>query len=248
MPGFGGPPAPTALQHDENDTADAHEPNADRDRTPPTRRTTRPKSESEAERTQVLLSRIDDGDAEAREVLFERMHGTVLALVRRRIGATIRARYDTEDLVQSVLAESIRGLERFEYQGDRALARWLTRRVENKIRQRARGLRYGDRDPNRAHPIGPMGAESGAAWSHEPAARDGTPSQIAGRDEERERLRAALEQLPERERRLVELRDLEELDWDQVVERAGESTKKAAQGCHARAWARLAAILVREDD
>ena len=49
-----------------------------------------------------------------------------------------------------------------------------------------------------------------------------------------------------RERRLIELRDLRELDWDDVVREAGEPTKKAAQQCHARAWARLAARLASE--
>jgi len=202
---------------------------------------------SDPERTELLLARIEAGDAAARERLFTRMHATVLALVRRRAGRRVGARYTDEDLAQSVLAEVVGGLERFEYQGDGALTRWLARRVENKIRQRARGLEHGDRDPARVAPLVNAGADSAEVGVREPAGDQETPSVEVRRNEERERLEATIARLPEREARLVRLRDLEEREWDAIVELAGESTKKAAQQCHARAWARLAGMLLDDE-
>lgn len=195
--------------------------------------------------TQLLLARIEAGDASARERLFERMHATVVALVRRRSGRRVAARYTDDDLAQSVLAEVVDGLERFEYQGDGALSRWLARRVENKIRQRARGLDHGDRDPARVAPLVTGGAGSEEVGVREPAGEQDTPSVVVRRGEERERLLATIEQLPEREARLIRLRDLEERDWDAIVAATDEPTKKAAQQCHARAWARLSGLLVQ---
>ena len=53
-------------------------------------------------------------------------------------------------------------------------------------------------------------------------------------------------QLPERERRLIELRDLQGLAWSEVTRQADEPSLKAAQGCYARARVRLSSALGRE--
>ncbi|MEZ5977771.1 MAG: sigma-70 family RNA polymerase sigma factor [Planctomycetota bacterium] len=193
--------------------------------------------------TVELLARIRNGDDAARETLFTRIHARVLAMVQRRMGEKLRARYETEDLAQSVLADAVKNLDKFEYRDEGALAKWLATYVENKLRHRARGLEYGDRAPERVEPIGPRD-ENGRG--HDPAGDDTTPSMFVHRDERREKLGAAMAELTERERTLIELRDLRELDWDDVVREAGEPTKKAAQQCHARAWARLAARLASE--
>ena len=190
--------------------------------------------------TQDLVVRAQRGEDAAREELFERALDPVLAVVRRRMGRRLRLRMESADVAQSAVGDALRDLHQFEGQGDQALMRWLARIVENTLKQRARALGYGDRDPGRVRPIEPAHTEGPGC---EPSGHDPGARTVLVHGEERERLRAALGRLPERERRLIELRDLEDLGWDEVVAQAGESTLKAAQNCYARARARLASML-----
>ncbi len=196
-----------------------------------------------------LLKRARQGDAEAREELFRAVEGPVLAIVRRRMGGHLRDAAESVDLAQSALGEAWRGLERFEHpgtptSGNDPLLRWLARIVENKLRNEARKIQYGDRDPARRIPIEP---DASNAPGFQPIAEAAGASTVAGHQEERQVLAKALQRLPDRELRLVRLRNLEGLPWSEVVERSGEATIKAAQACHARAMARLAGWLSTQE-
>jgi RNA polymerase sigma-70 factor (ECF subfamily) len=198
--------------------------------------------------TAELVARCSRGDEAARNALFERVAPFVLGLVRRRMGERLRARHESVDLAQSVLADAVSNLERFEYRGEGALHDWLARYVENKLRAHARRLQYGDRAPERVQPIGAPDASDEFERGVDPHDPGATPSVIVARAERHERLARLLAELSPRERRLVELREIQQLDWDEVVVRAGEPTKKAAQQCLARAMARLAERRSEIDD
>ncbi|MFT5049499.1 MAG: RNA polymerase sigma factor (sigma-70 family) [Chlamydiales bacterium] len=185
----------------------------------------------------TLLQDARQGRVGAREELFERLEPLVQELVRRRMGPRLRQRAESVDMVQSVLGDALTGIERFEPDGDGALLRWLARITENKLRKQARGMRYGDRDPARQQPIGPAASE---ARAFDPAGSDPSPSERMVLAEERQGLRQLIERLPPRERTLVRLRKLDQLSWDEVLERSGEDNMKAARSAFARAMGRLA--------
>jgi len=195
---------------------------------------------SDPDPTADLVARCSRGDDAARNALFERVAPFVLGVVRRRMGERLRARHESVDLAQSVLADAVKNLARFEYRGEGALHDWLARYVENKLREHARRLQHGDRAPERVQPIGSPDASDEFERGVDPLDRGATPSVNVARAEQREQLARLLAELSPRERRLVELREIQGLDWDEVVARAGEPTKKAAQQCLARAMARLA--------
>lgn len=195
---------------------------------------------SDPAETQDLVVRAQRGEEAARDALFERALDPVLAVVRRRMGRRLRLRMESADVAQSAVGDALRDLHQFEGRGDQALMRWLARIVENKLKKNARAQDYGDRDPGQVRPIEPAHSEGPGC---EPSGHGpGAPTGVI-HDEERDRLRTALARLPERERRLIELRDLRDLSWEQVAREADEPTLKAAQHCYARGRARLASML-----
>jgi len=192
-----------------------------------------PKSQSSV----TLFHDARDGRLGAREELCLRMEPLVHELVRRRMGPRLRQRAESGDLVQSVLGDALTGIKGFEPDGDGALLRWLARITENKLRKQARGMRYGDRDPARQQPIGPVDSQE---RPFELVASDADPAEQAALAEERQGLRQLIQRLPHRERTLVRLRKLDQLSWDEVMQRSGEDNMKAARSAFARAMGRLA--------
>ncbi len=188
----------------------------------------------------VLLARAQAGDQEARDALYRRILPSIKELVRRRMGAHLRQRADSLDIVQSALVEAVAGVGRFQPDGDGALLRWMARIAENKLRRQARDMRVGDRNPARNRRLDPLDSEE---VGHEPAERSVlVPARKAASDEERDWVQGLLEQLPERERVLIRLRKLEERNWEEVLELSGEENLKAARSAFSRGLARLATL------
>jgi RNA polymerase sigma-70 factor (ECF subfamily) len=195
-----------------------------------------------------LVERAKGGDRAASDELFRRLTPDVLARVRRKMSGKLRASEQSVDIEQSVLGDLFDNLERVDFRSEAEFHALLEKYVVNKLREKNRRQGYGDRSPDRVVPVGPTDADDSLERGVDPADPGDSPSMFVAANERRERVLAFVAQLPERERRLVTLRDIEQRDWDEIVEMSGESTKKAAQQCHARAQARLAALMVDEDD
>jgi RNA polymerase sigma factor (sigma-70 family) len=196
----------------------------------------------------ALVERAKSGDRAASDELFRRLTPDVLARVRRKMGGKLRASEQSVDIEQSVLGHLFDNLERIDFRTEGEFHALLEKYVVNKLREKTRRQDYGDRSPDRVVPVGPTGGDDSMERGVDPAHSGNSPSMVVEAGERRDRVLAFVAQLPERERRLVTLRDIEQRDWDEVVRLSGESTKKAAQQCHARAQARLAALMVDEDD
>ena len=156
----------------------------------------------------------------------ERHHARLLERVRLMMGGAARREADSADFTQRTLAAAVKHQHKAPLDDERALLRWLTAIARNQIRDSARRRRE----------------ESLASLSRElranPAAEGPTPSHAAGDAEERLALVEALEEMPEDERRVIELRDLEGLAFAEVGEALGRSSE-AARKLHQRALLRL---------
>jgi RNA polymerase sigma factor (sigma-70 family) len=96
-----------------------------------------------------LLRAARAGDRASFDDLLRRSEDRLLRLVRARMGAVLRGFEESGDLVQSAMAEAVRGLPRFEYAGEGSFLRWLSTIVEHKIRHHLRDLQRQRRDPGR---------------------------------------------------------------------------------------------------
>lgn len=188
--------------------------------------------------TVELVARYQQGDEEALEQLFRRYYGRVHRIVRVRLGAPLRRRLESVDLVQEVFADAARGLAGFDMAEPAALVRWLATIAENRIRGAGREARADKRELDREVPLGPGAAVEAV---EESAARP--EARLLAR--EREALvDACVAELREDWRDVLLLRDYEGGSWEHVSARLGRSIA-AAQMLHVRAREALREALVR---
>ena len=86
--------------------------------------------------TPTLIEKLTSGDPDAIEHLLSRHMPGLRAFIRLRAGPVVRARESESDLVQSVCREVLRGIERFDYQGDAAFKNWLFKAALRKIKKK----------------------------------------------------------------------------------------------------------------
>lgn len=182
------------------------------------------------EQTAALLRRAKEGSDEALDELYRRCAGKLLALIRVRMGPSLRAHLQSQDILQATLLKSYE--HRGEFRGaDRdSLMAWLATIARREILDQADFQGRQRRDAARETGLGPAAeavpapvrsALSRAIWSEQAA-----------------RLEAALESLPEAHREVIVLRKLEERSFADIGARLGRS-EDAARMLFARAMTAL---------
>ncbi len=154
-----------------------------------------------------LVVRLQAGDETAFAELVERYHGPLLRLAR----AFVPSRAVAEEVVQDVWLGVVRGIERFE--GRSSLKTWLFRIMVN--RARSTGVREHRETPvdlTAAEPAVASGRfTSGGQWARPPAPwADGAEDRIEAKALVGH-IAAFLGTLPEAQRRVVLMRDVEGL-------------------------------------
>lgn len=189
-----------------------------------------------AESDRELLDRVSrTGDSRALAALYVRHRERLMLVIRQRLGRALRARLDSEDILQSAFVDAVRDWPRAP-RTDEAFLPWAARVIETTIRDRARRLARGKRNPARETP-----SEGGLATA---AGTGPTPSTAAGRAEDLRALDLALTGLSARDRELVLLARIEGRSAEEVAARLGLS-REACKRAITRAVARLAAIMAR---
>jgi RNA polymerase sigma-70 factor (ECF subfamily) len=144
----------------------------------------------------ALVERLRAGDAAAFETLVGRYMRRAFAVAYRLLGQ----KEDAEDLVQEAFMAVLQRVDTF--QAGRPFAPWFFRILVNRglNARKARALRAVEEIPETAAHRGP------------------TPEREAERTELRGRLREAMEALPERQRTIVQLFDLEGFAGPEIAE------------------------------
>jgi RNA polymerase sigma-70 factor (ECF subfamily) len=202
--------------------------------------------------TDELLDRAGQGDVPARHQLLVRHRARLRKMVAIRLDRRLAARVDPSDVVQETLAEADRRLDG--YLRDRPLPfyPWLRRLAgERLIDLYRRHVRARHRSVEREEPWPlPLPDDSAIALVDRLAENGTSPSRHLLRQELRQRVRAALEQLKPDDREILVLRHLEQLSVAEAAAALG-ITERAAKARHMRALTRLRALFedeTREDD
>ncbi len=168
----------------------------------------------EPEDEAALVADLRTGDEAAFERVVRLYTPRLLAAARR----ILRNEEDARDAVQDAFLSAFKALPRFE--GESRFATWLHRIGINaalmklRSRQRKHERPIGELLPrflSDGHPVDPA-----VAW--EPVEK------LLERQETREFVRQAIDELPESHRTVLLLRDIEELDTEQAAEQLGVST------------------------
>ncbi|NJN15591.1 MAG: RNA polymerase sigma factor [Oscillochloris sp.] len=165
---------------------------------------------------QDLLAALRSGDEAAFLGLVEQFHGSMLRVAQSYVGSRAVA----EEVVQETWLGLLQGLDRFE--GRSSLKTYLYRILTNRARTRGvrenRMVAFSDlvvaelaRDEpavDPSHFLPPDHAWAGW-WSIRPTSWSGPPEERLLADETRERISAAIAALPEIQRTVITLRDVE---------------------------------------
>jgi RNA polymerase sigma-70 factor (ECF subfamily) len=183
------------------------------------------------ENTLLLVDRAREGEAAALGELVERYRDRLLGRIRLMLGEEARRRADSVDFLQGAFLEFLVDGGVDPVHDERALMARLTAIARNNVRDAVRRPRERAFQSLSASLAGSLPRGAGA-----------TPTAEVVRREELMELAEALERLPEDYRTVIELRDLEGLDYAAVG--AGMSrSADAAQMLHTRALVKLGTLL-----
>lgn len=178
----------------------------------------------------ILLRQARAGSDEALGDLFELCGEKLLALIRIRLGPSLRREVDSQDILQQTFLKAFQKIDQFEGPDRDTLMGWLATIAWNEIRDQADHYQRLKRD-----------AQLRATWysSFDPAERQlhTEVSRIALRDDTR-LLVEAIDRLATDHREAILLRRFEELTFQEVGDRLGR-TPEAARKLFARAMSAL---------
>jgi RNA polymerase sigma-70 factor (ECF subfamily) len=165
--------------------------------------------------TAELLRRAGGGDRLARGALLQRHRARLRRLIALRLDPRLAARIDPSDVVQEVLVEADRRLDRYVSERPLPFYPWLRQlAVERLVDQHRRHVRAGRRSVTREEPQGLLDASADTLLGLVGGGE--SPSAGLRREELRQRVRVALEGLAEADREVLVLRYLEQLTAHEV--------------------------------
>jgi len=192
--------------------------------------------------TRNLVNRALEQDRDAIDLLFQRYRDRLRTALRKLIGPKYRVLMaDSEDATHDAILSALRRLHQFEYRGEGSFLAWLLKGAEYEIIRRIRAI-----ETKKRTAAGGMVALDDGGAELVPA-QEATPSQVHDETELAERIRAALQQLPDRDREIIVLRRYLELDTDEICAEMGLPTEGAVRALLSRAQARLAGLLSRRE-
>jgi RNA polymerase sigma-70 factor, ECF subfamily len=189
--------------------------------------------------TEDLLRRAREGSREALGLLLGSCGERLLALIRLRLGPSLRQRIESRDVLQATLLKALLHIEGFRGVRRESLMAWLARIAQNEIRDMAAFHGRQRRQVDQTLALG------GTQELDRLAADVRSETSRIAQDERSARLLAALEALSPEHREVVLLRQLEDLPFAEIAERMGRSPD-ACRMLLARAMAALTISLGTE--
>lgn len=179
-----------------------------------------------------------DHETETPGLPLEKFRQYLLLLARLHLGDRLRAKLDPADMVQQTLLEAYKNQALFRGKSDVELAAWLRQILASNLADVLRAFARVRRDVAQERSL----EESSARLEAWLAADQSSPSQRAMRQEQLLALAEALAQLPEDQRRAVELKHLQDESVSAIAQRLGR-TETAVGGLLRRGMARLRELL-----
>jgi RNA polymerase sigma-70 factor (ECF subfamily) len=194
--------------------------------------------------TDLLLERTAAGDASAAQELLARCRPRLHRMVAVHLDRRISARVDPSDVVQETLAEAFQRLP--EYINARTISfyPWLRRLAwQRLVKLRRSHLTAARRSVRREEEASlPLPDESVEQLANQLASSGTEPGQRLVREEMRERVRAAIDELRPQDRELLVMRYLEHMSLKEISETTAVSLS-AVRKRHTRALERLERML-----
>jgi RNA polymerase sigma-70 factor, ECF subfamily len=187
-----------------------------------------------------LLARIRAGDAAAFERLFGRHRAYLMRMVELRMDARLRQRVDPSDVVQETHIEAARRLDQYIENPEMPFRLWIRQIARDRLLMAWR--RHGEAGRRALGREMPLPDQTSLQVAHRVLAGGPSPSQQMVRDELIQRVREAVAALPERDREILIMRNLEGLSNKEVAEALGLEPAATSKR-YGRALLRLRGLL-----
>jgi len=187
------------------------------------------------EQTRILLEQWHAGERPALDALLARDLSWIRDQVRHRIGKLLGTKADVDDYVQDAMVKVLQYGPRFVMSDKDEFRALMARIIENTLRNHAKALKRGRRDPSKERPI----ASDSILYLDPPKAEVTRPSMVVDRNQRRELLRLAIDLLPPEDGELVRMRDWEAASFGDIATALG-LTEDAARMRYQRILPRLA--------
>ncbi len=193
--------------------------------------------------TDQLLDRVSAGDQSATQVLFERYRKRLNGMVAVHLDRRVRTRLDPSDVVQETFAEAFKKLPGYVRDRNIAFYPWLRRIAwQRLVKLHEKHLQATRRSVQREDGAMSLPDDSIMQLANQLACSGTEPGQAIVKQEMRERVRTALEELRHADREVLVMRYLEHLSIQEISETL-EVSKEAVKKRHFRALERLERIL-----
>lgn len=165
--------------------------------------------------TEELIRRHQAGQPAAFDALFERYKDYVYRVAYM----TLRNSEDAEDATQETFIDVLRGLKRYDVEGAARFETWLYRVTVNRCKTRLRRKRLPSADwEEMQERLERLPTDHELMARDADAQVDGNPEHLALRQEERQRLWAAVNRLSEIHREVILLRYGQQLSYEEIAE------------------------------
>ena len=192
----------------------------------------------------VTLQAAASGHAGAVDSLLELTYPRVRELVHRRLDSDFRRShrwilplFSTRDIVQDVLRGVLKDIEDTNFDSEEGFVAYLGTVVRNRLLDAVRFHEAGRRDARRA-----VGEPEEGIGSIIKESDDAQPPFAAELREQLEVVRSVMDEMPERQRMLVEMRTVDQKTYPEICESLGYSSAETARQAFATAQAK---VLVR---
>ncbi len=175
-------------------------------------------------KTQRLVALAKVGDESALEKLCQVYGERVRRIIRLRMGAELRNKLESMDLVQDAFISALRSLENFTYENEGDFMRWLSKIAENRIRDNLDRLHADKRDIRREIPLNNYRQVNQDSFvrNFEPM-KSTTPSMIISKQEDLDKLEKAIDKLKPEYKEVIILTKIEGLSYKEAAEQLHKS-------------------------
>lgn len=163
-------------------------------------------------------------------------------LARLQVGPELQGKLDLSGVVQQTLLEAYQAWENLRDESEEKQAAWLRRALANNLADELRRLRRHKRDVGKERSLENLLTESSRRLGAWLIKDESAPSRVAERHEQALHIAEALAQLPDSQRRAVELRHLKGLSVSEVAANLGCS-RSAVVGLLNRGVQKLRGLL-----
>lgn len=180
-----------------------------------------------------LIREAKEGSETALNTLFGRYGSRLLALIRLRMGPSLRRRLESQDMLQLTMLKAYERLDQFAGDGEKSMMAWLGAIARNEIRDQAKFFGRDGRDAGLDVPL-----EIAGSAVAEQLRTEVSRLHLVARAQMLER---AIESLDDHHREVVLLRRFEELSYPEI----GAHLDKSPDACRMLYVRAMAALTFR---